>query len=105
MEAEVAELNAALKILQDKFQEVMDDKEAAEAEAAKCASKLDMANRLIAALGSESVRWGNAIIQLDQSITQIIGDVLLASAFVSYVGPFGKKFRIKIINEKFLPFF
>jgi len=43
MEAEVAELNAALKVLQDKFQEVMDDKASAEAEAAKCASKLDMA--------------------------------------------------------------
>ena len=105
MEAEVAELNAALKVLQDKFQEVMDDKNAAEAEAAKCASKLDMANRLIAALGSESTRWANAIVELDASINQIIGDVLLASAFVSYVGPFNKKFRQKIIDEKFLPFF
>lgn len=37
MEAKVAELMAALQILQDKFQAVMDDKEAAEAEAAKCA--------------------------------------------------------------------
>lgn len=35
----------------------------------------------------------------------IIGDVLLASAFVSYVGPFNKSFRDKIMNENFLPFF
>lgn len=35
----------------------MDDKNAAEAEANKCASKLDLANRLVNALGSESVRW------------------------------------------------
>lgn len=83
----------------------MDDKESAEAEAAKCASKLDLANRLIAALGSESTRWAQAIVDLDGSITRIIGDVLLASAFVSYVGPFNKKFRNKIVDDKFLPFF
>lgn len=105
MEAEVAELNAALKVLQDKFQEVMDDKASAEAEAAKCASKLDMANRLIAALGSESTRWANAITMLEDNLVKIIGDVLLASAFVSYVGPFNKKFRNLIMETKFVPFF
>lgn len=83
----------------------MDDKEAAEAEANKCASKLDLANRLVNALGSESTRWAQAIVDLDASITQIIGDVLLASAFVSYVGPFSKKYRTQIIEGKFLPFF
>lgn len=35
----------------------------------------------------------------------IIGDVLLASAFVSYVGPFNKKFRDIITNERFYDFF
>ena len=43
MEAEVAELNAALAVLQATFQEVMDDKEKAEAEALKCSNKLDLA--------------------------------------------------------------
>jgi dynein heavy chain len=35
----------------------------------------------------------------------IIGDVLLASAFVSYVGTFNKSFRDKILYEEFIPFF
>lgn len=35
----------------------------------------------------------------------IIGDVLLASAFVSYVGPFNKQFRDKILYDEFIPFF
>ena len=96
---------AALKILQDQFQAVMDDKEAAEAEAAKCAQKLDLAQRLVNALGSESVRWANSIVELDNQIGLIIGDVLLASSFVSYVGPFNKKFRTEIMNTKFIPFF
>jgi len=35
----------------------------------------------------------------------IIGDVLLASSFVSYVGPFSKKFRERIMKENFFVFF
>lgn len=96
---------AALQILQDQFQAVMDDKNAAEAEAAKCASKLDLAQRLVNALGSESTRWAQSIVDLDESIELIIGDVLLASSFVSYVGPFNKKYRVEIMNNKFIPFF
>jgi len=35
----------------------------------------------------------------------VIGDVLLASSFVSYVGPFSKPFRESIINDNFIKFF
>ena len=33
------------------------------------------------------------------------GDVLLASSFVSYVGPFNKHFRDRIMNDNFIAFF
>lgn len=35
----------------------------------------------------------------------IHGDSLLASSFVSYVGPFNKFFRDRIVDENFLRFF
>ena len=77
----------------------MDEKNAAEAEANRCASKLDRANRLVNALGSESERWAASIEELGLTLGHITGDVLLASAFVSYVGPFNKKFRDSIIAD------
>jgi dynein heavy chain len=83
----------------------MDEKNQAEAEATRCAKRLNLAQRLVGALGSESERWSNAIVELGEKINVIIGDVLLASAFVSYVGPFNKKFREIIINQKFMDFF
>jgi dynein heavy chain len=101
----VEELTAALKILEDQFKQVMDDKEAAEAEAERCASKLDLAQRLVNALGSESTRWAQAIVDAETALTLIIGDVLMASAFVSYVGPFAKKYRDQIMGDKFMKFF
>jgi len=35
----------------------------------------------------------------------VVGDVLLAAAFVSYVGPFSKQFRTSIVDEEFVNFF
>jgi dynein heavy chain len=105
MEAKVAELSAKLAILQADFQKAMDEKNRAEAEANRCAKRLDSANRLVNALGSELERWSNSIVQLGQDLEYVTGDVLMASAFVSYVGPFNKDFREKIINDNFIKFF
>ncbi|PCI27672.1 hypothetical protein COB52_04530 [Candidatus Kaiserbacteria bacterium] len=60
---------------------------------------------MVGALGSESVRWQQAIIDLGGKIDVIVGDVLLASAFVSYVGPFNKQFRDDIMKNYFIDFF
>ena len=105
MEALVAELQAKLDVLMKAYQDAMDKKQAAEDEAARCVRRLSLANRLVSALGSEKGRWGDAIVQLTEDMKVIHGDALLASSFVSYVGPFNKFFRDKIIDENFLRFF
>jgi len=83
----------------------MDEKNNAIAESERCERKLNLAQRLVGALGSEQEKWAQAIIDLGEYLQVIIGDVLLASAFVSYVGPFNKQFRNKIINDNFIEFF
>ena len=55
-------------------------------------------------MGSENERWDRSIKDLDASILLLPGDVLIASAFVSYAGPFNKKFRDIMIKEHFLKF-
>jgi len=98
-------LNAELQVLIDTYNAAMAEKNAAIAESERCARKLDLAQRLVNALGSEQDRWSQSIIDLGEQMTYVIGDVLLASAFVSYVGPFNKKFRDIIMNENFVEFF
>lgn len=105
MEDLVAELNAKLAILQAELQGALDKKQKAENDAAYCAERLSRANRLVNALGAEKERWSNAIIRLGGELEVVLGDVLIASAFVSYVGPFSKKYRERIIDEKFMKFF
>jgi len=83
----------------------MDEKNQAIAESEKCERKLNLAQRLVGALGSEQEKWAQSIIDLGEYLQVVIGDVLLASAFVSYVGPFNKAFRDRIINDNFVEFF
>lgn len=71
----------------------------------RCEKKLFNAQRLMNALGAEQERWAQSIIDLGELLKVIIGDVLLASSFVSYVGPFNKKYRDAIIDGNFIPFF
>jgi len=57
MDALVDKLTSELNILQASFQEAMDQKNAAEEAANRCARRMNLAQRLVGALGSESVRW------------------------------------------------
>ena len=89
----------------DLYNAAMNKKKAAEDEAARCERRLSLANRLVSALGSEKGRWNDAIVQFGEDQKVVHGDVLLASSFVSYVGPFNKSFRDKIMEESFIKFF
>lgn len=101
----VAKLNSELQVLLDSFNEAMKTKNDAMAEKERCETKLFNAQRLMNALGAEQERWAQSIIDLGELLQVIIGDVLLASSFVSYVGPFNKKYRDTIILDNFIPFF
>jgi dynein heavy chain len=57
VDALVADLNAKLQILLDQFNIVMKEKNDAMAAAEKCERKMNLAQRLVGALGSELDRW------------------------------------------------
>jgi len=69
----------------------------AEAEAKYYADRLDLATRLLTALGSEKGRWGQIIEDKQAEIDVIVGDVLIAAAFISYIGPFSKMHRDELV--------
>jgi len=62
-----------------------------EAEALALNEKMDLANRLVNGLAGENKRWGESVVQLNENLIYLIGDVLLAASFVSYIGPFDYK--------------
>mmetsp|Transcript_34548 Transcript_34548/g.103510 ORF Transcript_34548/g.103510 Transcript_34548/m.103510 type:complete len:2592 (+) Transcript_34548:5875-13650(+) len=96
-EATVAELTA-------QFNAAVKEKEDVIAEADMCERKLGLAQRLINALSSEGARWKQGIEDLNQEMGLLVGDVLLASAFVSYIGCFNKRFRLDLMSGVFVPY-
>ena len=99
---QVAELERKLKKLVDEYDEAIAEKEAVEREAERCAKRLNLANRLVNALASEKDRWSESIENYGKQLNVLVGDVLISSSFVSYVGAFTKKYRDQLIKETFL---
>lgn len=101
---QVAELERRLNKLVDEYDAAIAEKEAVEREAERCAKRLNLANRLINALASEKDRWAESIENYGRQLDVLVGDVLISSSFVSYVGAFTKKYRDQLIKETFLNF-
>jgi len=95
----VDRLTKNLEQLQKTFEEANAKKAAAENYAKACAERLSLANRLVGGLSSENDRWGIEVQRLRQTELMLIGDVLLGSAFVSYIGAFNNQFRRKLWQE------
>ncbi|EFC48546.1 hypothetical protein NAEGRDRAFT_55628 [Naegleria gruberi] len=68
----------------------------------KTEDKLNLAHRLVNGLSDEKIRWAESIKDLREREKTLVGDVLLAAAFLSYVGPFTKKYRNMLIEEKWI---
>lgn len=105
VEERVRKLREELQTLVDSYDSAVASKNAAIAEAEKYALRLSLAQRLVKALGSEKERWKIGIAELEKGLKLLPGDVLLASGFISYGGPFNKKFRETMIKDNFLKFF
>lgn len=107
----LSEVNEKVRTLQEKLaaleaelKDANETKQAAEDSVNKGQMKLGLATRLTSALASENERWAINVVKMREDATLLMGDVLLASAFISYIGPFTKPFRVKLMDESFYPF-
>lgn len=100
----VAELQAKLDKLLEEAAAAEKEKEDAINSVEQGNRKMKLAGTLTNDLSSENVRWGINVLQLQKEKDLLVGDVLLASAFISYIGPFTKPFRDELINKHWVPF-
>jgi len=69
-----------------------------EQDAETCTVKLGRAEKLLAGLGSESVRWDAASKVLEKDLKFVVGNIILAAGFTAYVGPFTADFRADLVK-------
>lgn len=100
---EVRKLNEKVDGLKKQLAAAEEQKRIVEDDAMKCQNKLTAAEKLVNGLSGENKRWGENVQFLQTNIKSVIGDVLLASEFVSYIGAFSAKLRLKLWKDTWLP--
>jgi len=99
----IFQLEEALGKLTAQFEKATADKLRCQQEAEMTNKTIELANRLVGGLASENVRWGEAVKNFKEQEKSLPGDVLLVTAFISYVGCFTKQYRTTLMEKHWLP--
>ncbi|RKO94828.1 dynein heavy chain and region D6 of dynein motor-domain-containing protein [Blyttiomyces helicus] len=104
--AGLAEKRATLKSVMDRLQDLNDKlqalaakKDRLEKEVKNCEEQLDRAQKLLGGLGGEKQRWTEVVGQLNRTIYNLTGDVLVSAGVIAYLGAFTKLYRNECIAE------
>ncbi|XP_077979817.1 dynein beta chain, ciliary-like [Glandiceps talaboti] len=104
IKAKIAELDANLAQLTAEFEAATAAKLKCQQEAESTAKTIELANRLVGGLASENVRWAESVSDFKEQALTLPGDVLLVTAFVSYVGCFTKFYRLEMVDNRWFPY-
>lgn len=58
----------------------------------------------VGGLASENVRWAEAVESFKKQERTLWGDVLLITAFISYLGYFTKRYRVHLMDNIWKPY-
>ena len=91
MEDKIAELEAQLQEAQDKKMKL-------EADVQKCKDHMVAAAELLDGLANEEISWKERAIKLREESVFILGDTVLSSGIIAYLGALPKDYRDELIE-------
>jgi dynein heavy chain len=104
------EKETELKVIQDKVDLLKQELENIQHEQSElsrsirdCEIKLNRSIELNEKLSGERGRWEGQVEKLTDEINNVLGDIILACGYLSYLGPFTLDFREKIVKKKWIP--
>lgn len=80
---------------------LISDTQAIKSEMATVQFKVDRSVRLLDSLASERTRWEESSKSFDSQIDTIVGDVLVAAAFIAYGGYYDQQYRKAMMEDWF----
>ncbi|ETN08753.1 hypothetical protein PPTG_11582 [Phytophthora nicotianae INRA-310] len=96
----------ALQLVLDKVARLEEDLAAAykkksdlEFQVDDCSKKLTRATQLIGGLGGEKARWSDMSAQLQIVYDNVVGDIMLASGVIAYLGAFTSVYRERAVDQ------
>nr|XP_015196051.1 PREDICTED: dynein heavy chain 2, axonemal isoform X1 [Lepisosteus oculatus]XP_015196052.1 PREDICTED: dynein heavy chain 2, axonemal isoform X1 [Lepisosteus oculatus]XP_015196053.1 PREDICTED: dynein heavy chain 2, axonemal isoform X1 [Lepisosteus oculatus] len=98
-QAKLKEVAERLEQLKKQYDEKLAQKEELRKRSEDMEIKLDRAGKLVSGLAGERVRWEETVKGLEEAMGYLVGDCLLAAAFLSYMGPFLSNYRDEIVSN------
>ena len=99
---EIGEQRSELANLQQNFLLATEDKRKVLDNVAQCRERLDRATRLTQGLREENMRWSAEVERMRECQVSVVGDCMLAAAFVSYIAAFDFATRTQLINDNWM---
>lgn len=97
-EKQLEEREQALQAVKDEYERAVQEKQRLTDAASVCLRKMNVATTLINGLGDEKTRWTQQSKDFKEQLGRLVGDVLLATGFLSYCGPYNQEFRSNLVK-------
>ncbi|KAG6966781.1 hypothetical protein JG688_00006600 [Phytophthora aleatoria] len=92
------EVTEKVEALKNQYDTSVSEKNALREEAELLELKLSRAEQLVKGLAGERERWEASIADKNASLQNVVGDALVAAAFISYAGPFDTFYRGSLVD-------
>ncbi|GJQ67798.1 hypothetical protein Trydic_g16579 [Trypoxylus dichotomus] len=92
------EKEMSLKEVKDQYDSAVMEKQRLTDAANSCIRKMNTATALINGLGGEKLRWTEQSKEFKAQLGRLVGDVVLATGFLSYCGPYNQEFRSNLVK-------
>lgn len=97
--AELDAVTAKLQGLNKQLSDAKEKKQKLENEVETCEKRLVSAEQLISGLSGEKGRWKVKSEQLSQDLNNVVGNILISSGVIAYLGVFVTTFRQKCLGD------
>lgn len=98
-ERQLEEREMALRGVKEMYDAAVSEKQRLTDAANVCLRKMNAATALINGLGGEKIRWTLQSKDFKEQLGRLVGDVVLATGFLSYCGPYNQQFRQNLLNN------
>jgi dynein heavy chain len=96
---QLAEVQKLLDDLNEQFELCNQKKQSLESQVAECTARLTRAEQLLGGLSNEKSRWADREVQLKADFVNVVGNILVSSGVIAYLGVFTSSFREQCIRE------